>query len=378
MVPTELLGKQHFAFITRVVADTGVRARLLTGSMKTKEHEEAQAAIAAGEVDIVIGTHALFQDKVVFKDLALAIIDEQHRFGVAQRMSLTAKAKDTHVLVMTATPIPRTLTMTAFGDMDCSMLTEKPAGRPEIVTKTIPLSRMEEVLEGIARAIAKGDKVYWICPLVEESDDENVPSDLAAVEARFIEFTHRFGKRVNMVHGRVSAEDRDRIMLGFAGGEYDILVATTVVEVGVDIPDATIIVIEHAERFGLAQLHQLRGRVGRSDKPSSCLLLYTDRCSDIAKSRLRIIRETNDGFRIAEEDLKLRGSGDILGLRQSGVPNFHFADLSQHYDLLRAAHDDAKLALHNDPELKSERGQALKTLLYLFEYDENIRLIGAG
>jgi ATP-dependent DNA helicase RecG len=306
------------------------------------------------------------------------VIDEQHRFGVAQRMALTNKSTDTHVLVMTATPIPRTLTMTAFGDMDCSVLNEKPAGRREIATKAIPLSRMEEVLNGIERAVTKGEKVYWICPLVEESDDENVPSDLAAVEARFIEFTHRFGNRVGMVHGRITGEKRDAVMSGFAGSEYDILIATTVVEVGVDVPDATIIVIEHAERFGLAQLHQLRGRVGRSDKPSSCLLLYTDRCNEIAKSRLHVIRETNDGFRIAEEDLKLRGSGDILGTRQSGLPDFHFANLAEHYELLRTARDDAKLILHNDAELKTPRGQALRHLLYLFEYDENIRFLAAG
>ncbi len=378
MVPTELLGKQHFAFIERLAAPLGLKTLLLLGGMKAKEYNDALTGIASGDVSIVIGTHALFQGKVVFKDLALAVIDEQHRFGVVQRLALTSKAQDTHVLVMTATPIPRTLTMTAFGDMDCSVLAEKPAGRREIATKAIPLSRVNDVLEGIARATAKGDKVYWICPLVEESDDENLPSDLAAAQARFVEFTHRFGPRVGMVHGRLPAEERDKIMTGFAGNAFDILVATTVVEVGVDVPDATIIVIEHAERFGLAQLHQLRGRVGRSDKPSSCILLYTDRCSDIAKSRLRVIRETNDGFRIAEEDLKLRGAGDILGTRQSGLPDFHFADLSEHYDLLRTARDDAKLILHRDAALTSVRGQALKTLLYLFGYDENVRFLGAG
>jgi len=378
MVPTELLGRQHLAFLTRFAAPAGVAVFLLTGGMKAKEYNEALARIAAGEIHIVIGTHALFQDKVIFKDLALAVIDEQHRFGVAQRMALTSKARDTHVLVMTATPIPRTLTMTAFGDMDCSVLNEKPAGRREITTKAIPLSRAEDVLEGIMRATAKGDKVYWICPLVEESEDENAPADLAAAQARYVEFTHRFGARVGMVHGRIAPEERDRIMLGFAASEYDILVATTVVEVGVDVPDATVIVIEHAERFGLAQLHQLRGRVGRSDKPSSCILLYADRCTEIAKSRLHVIRETNDGFRIAEEDLKLRGAGDILGTRQSGLPDFHFADLSEHYELLRAARDDARLILHKDAELKSARGTALRTLLYLFGYDENIRFLSAG
>ena len=380
MVPTELLGRQHLNFMERMATPLGLKVQLLTGGMKPGNYSSALAAIATGETHIVIGTHALFQEKVIFHTLGLAVIDEQHRFGVAQRMALTAKSKDTHVLVMTATPIPRTLTMTAFGDMDCSVLNEKPAGRREIATKAIPLSRSEEVLEGIGRAMQKGDKVYWICPLIEESDsdDENLPSDLAAAEARYIEFTHRFGKRVGLVHGRMKAEERDRVMLGFAGDVYDVLVATTVVEVGVDVPDATIIVIEHAERFGLAQLHQLRGRVGRGDKPSSCILLYTDRSGEIAKSRLRVIRETNDGFRIAEEDLKLRGAGDILGTRQSGMPDFRFADLSLHYDLLKTAHNDAKLILHQDAELKMPRGQALRHLLYLFDYDENIRFLGAG
>lgn len=378
MVPTELLGKQHFVFFESMAAHANLRVRLLTGGMKSKECNTALADISDGKTDIVIGTHALFQEKVVFKNLALAVIDEQHRFGVEQRLALTAKSNNTHVLVMTATPIPRTLTMTAFGDMDCSVLKEKPVGRREITTKAIPISRSEDVLQAITRATAKGEKVYWICPLVEESDDENVPSDLAAVEAKYIEFTHRFGSRVGMAHGRMDAAERDRMMAGFAGSEYDILVATTVVEVGVDVPDATIIIIEHAERFGLAQLHQLRGRVGRNDKPSTCILLYKDQCNEIAKSRLRIIRETNDGFIIAEEDLKLRGSGDILGTRQSGLINFHFADLSVHYDLLGIANSDIKLFLHNDAELKTSRGEALKCLLYLFGYDDNIKFLNAG
>jgi len=378
MVPTEILGKQHLAFLERFAAPAGVRVLLLSGSMKTKEYNAALTAIAEGEIDIAIGTHALFQEKVIFKNLAFAIIDEQHRFGVEQRLALTAKSRDTHILVMTATPIPRTLTMTAFGDMDCSVLAEKPAGRREINTKAIPLSRSGEVLQAVERAVATGNKVYWICPLVEESEDENVPGDLAAVEARYIEFTHRFGKRVGMVHGRMQPLERDNIMLGFTGSEYDILVATTVIEVGVDVPDATIIIIEHAERFGLAQLHQLRGRVGRSDKTSTCILLYTDHCNDIAKERLRIIRNTSDGFLIAEEDMKLRGSGDILGTRQSGLPDFHFVDLARHYELMHTAHNDVKLILHNDAELKSPRGEALKCLLYLFGYDDNIKFLSAG
>ncbi len=378
MVPTELLSRQHMGFFERYVVSAGVRVLLITGGMRQKEYNAALADIEAGNVDIVIGTHALFQERIVFRNLALAVIDEQHRFGVAQRLALTSKSRDTHVLVMTATPIPRTLAMTAFGDMDSSVLLEKPAGRREISTKAVPLSRYEEILQAVERAVSKGEKVYWICPLVEEKEDENLSSDLAAVEARYIEFTHRFRKGVGIAHGRMNPAERDRIMTGFSGKEYDILVATTVVEVGVDVPDATIIIIEHAERFGLAQLHQLRGRVGRSEKQSSCILLYKDDCNEIARSRLRIIRETSDGFRIAEEDLKLRGSGDVLGTRQSGMADFRFFDLSSHSDLLYTASQDVKLAMHNDPELKTARGEALKCLLYLFEYDDNIKFLGAG
>ncbi|MEI7670364.1 MAG: helicase-related protein, partial [Pseudomonadota bacterium] len=278
--------------------------------------------------------------------------------------------------VMTATPIPRTLAMTAFGDMDSSILSEKPTGRRAIKTVAVPLSRIEDVISGIERAIKNGDKVYWICPLVEESEEENPLADIAAAQARYIEFKARFGDIVAIAHGKMKAEERDNAMLGFAGDAYKILVATTVVEVGVDVPDATIIIIEHAERFGLSQLHQLRGRVGRSDNESTCILLYKDKCNEIAKKRIKIIRESNDGFLIAEEDLKLRGSGDILGTLQSGMQNFHFADIASHYELMNIAHNDVKLIMHNDPELKSERGQALRNMLYLFGYDESIRFIG--
>ncbi|MEI6729908.1 MAG: ATP-dependent DNA helicase RecG, partial [Pseudomonadota bacterium] len=378
MCPTELLSKQHFAFIEKICSQIGVRIALLGGGMKTKEYNATLAMLAGGEIDIIVGTHALLQEKVVFKNLLLAVIDEQHRFGVNQRLTLTAKAKDTHVLVMTATPIPRTLTMTAFGDMDCSILGEKPPGRKEIATKAIPLTRIDEIFQAIERTTAKGDKVYWICPLVEESEDENMPSDLAAVEARYIEFKHRFGDKVAMAHGRMPTAEREEMMQGFAGDKYNILVATTVVEVGVDVPDATVIVIEHAERFGLAQLHQLRGRVGRSDKQSNCILLYKERLNEVAQARLKIIRDSNDGFLIAEEDLRLRGSGDILGTRQSGLPDFYFADIEQNKELLNIAASDVKLILHNDPELKSTRGEALRILLYLFGYDENIKFIKAG
>ncbi len=379
MVPTEILGRQHFAFIESIASKVGVRVALLTGSIKGKQRAELLGAIEMGLVDIVIGTHALFQEKIVFKDLALIVVDEQHRFGVAQRLALTAKGKSPHLLLMTATPIPRSLTMTFYGDMDSSLLTEKPSGRPKIDTRAIPLSRAEEVIAGLKRVIGSGNKVYWICPLIEENTEENnFALDLAAAEARHREFSQRFGDVVGLMHGRMKGDDREKVMSGFVGNQYDILVATTVVEVGVDVPDATIIVIEHAERFGLAQLHQLRGRVGRSDKPSTCILLYTDKCGDIAKERLRVIRETDDGFRIAEEDLRLRGSGEILGTKQSGMPEFHFANILQQGELLRAARDDVKMILQNDAELKTPRGEALRTLLYLFEYDETIRFLHSG
>ena len=380
MVPTEILGRQHLAFFQRVLEHTGVRVAMLTGSVKGKLRADMLAVLEAGLVDIIIGTHALFQSDVTFKDLAVVVIDEQHRFGVEQRMALSQKGVHPHVLLMTATPIPRSLTMTAFGDMDCSVLTEKPAGRKPIDTRTVSLSRIEEVVEGVGRAVASGNKVYWICPLVEEltEGDDTEKKDLAAAEARYKEFSVRFGGRVGMVHGRMKGEARDAVMRGFAGDEYDILVATTVVEVGVDVPDATIMIIEHAERFGLAQLHQLRGRVGRGEKPSSCILLYDARTSEVARSRLAIIRQTEDGFLIAEEDMRLRGSGDILGTRQSGLPEFYFANLALHSDLVIAARDDTKLILERDPKLASERGQALRTLLYLYGYDEGIRYLDAG
>jgi ATP-dependent DNA helicase RecG len=298
-------------------------------------------------------------------------------------MKLAAKGENLHLLAMTATPIPRSLAMTAFGDMDHSALDEKPAGRKPIDTRVISLARAEEVLEGVGRAMRRGEKIYWICPMVEETaeesdDEEQRRTDLAAATSRHAEFSARFGPRVALAHGRMKPLERDAMMAGFAGDAYDMLVATTVVEVGVDVQDATIIVIEHAERFGLAQLHQLRGRVGRGDKPSHCILLYFDRCSEVARARLRALRETEDGFRLAEEDLRLRGGGDVLGVRQSGLPSFRFADLAEHGAYLRVARDDVKRILKSDPSLASERGQALRHLLYLFRYDENIRYLYTG
>lgn len=381
MSPTDILARQHAAVFTRLLAPLGVRILLLTGKTGTaKEREQMRSQVAAGEVDIVIGTHALFQESVVFNDLALVVVDEQHRFGVAQRMQLAEKAvTPPHILLMTATPIPRTLTMTLFGDMESSILREKPAGRQKVDTRALPLERLPEVVEALKRAIADGNKVYWICPLVEELETPDpATEDIAAAEARFKVLQSVFGARVALVHGRIKPDAREPIMAGFAAGDYDILVATTVIEVGVDVPSATIMVIEHAERFGLSQLHQLRGRVGRGSKASSCILLYRSPAGEVGEQRLRIMRETEDGFRIAEEDMRLRGIGDILGTKQSGMPSFHFADLLRDRDLLEAARNDAKLILHRDPELDSERGQALRTLLYLFDYDENIRFLRSG
>lgn len=378
MAPTELLARQHGKSIMSMCKKLGINAVLLTGGAKNKAYQQTLDVIKSGEAQIAIGTHALFQEKVEFKDLGLAVIDEQHRFGVEQRKALVEKSENTHLLVMTATPIPRTLVMAAFGDMDSSQLNEKPAGRKEIATKAVPISRAEDVLQGIGRALEKGEKVYWICPLIEEAEEESMTPDLAAAQARYVEFTHRFGAKSALVHGRMPEKDRNAAMAGFAGDEFNLLVATTVVEVGVDVPEATIIVIEHAERFGLSQLHQLRGRVGRSDKASSCILLYEDKCGEVAKARIRVLRESNDGFRIAEEDYKLRGAGDILGTRQSGLPAFHFADMQHHFAELKTAHDDVKLIMHRDPKLTSERGQALRCLLYLFNHDANLRLLEAG
>jgi ATP-dependent DNA helicase RecG len=321
-----------------------------------------------------VGTHALFQDEVAFHDLALAIVDEQHRFGVHQRLALARKGEAVDVLVMTATPIPRTLVLTFFGDMDVSELREKPAGRKPIDTRTIPLERIGEVVAAVGRALADGRRVYWICPLIEEAET----TDLAAAEERFLSLKQVFGDAVDIVHGRMKGANKDRAMQRFSTGETRLLVATTVIEVGVNVPEASVMVIEHAERFGLAQLHQLRGRVGRGAERSSCLLLYKTPVSETAKARLAVMRETEDGFRMAEEDLKLRGEGDVLGTRQSGMPGFRVANVAVHGKLLQAARDDAALILARDPKLTSERGEALRVLLYLFERDEAVRLVQAG
>lgn len=381
MAPTEILARQHYATIQALVAPLGVRVGLVTGSLKTREKKQLLCGVEAGLVDITIGTHALIQGDVAFQDLALCVIDEQHRFGVAQRLTLSDKGSAAHILLMTATPIPRSLAMTAYGDMDVSSLTEKPVGRLPIATRAVPLARLGEVIDAVERAVAAGNKVYWVCPLIEVpvgEEDAGAKADLAAAQERFKTLQARFGERVGLVHGRMKPGAREEVMTRFAAVGHDILVATTVIEVGVNVPEATVMVIEHAERFGLAQLHQLRGRVGRGDVASSCILLYADRIGEVARTRLKTIRECDDGFRIAEEDLRLRGAGEMLGVRQSGLPEFQFADLALHGDLLATARDDVKLILHRDAALASPRGNMLRALLYLFRYDEQIRYVESG
>lgn len=374
MAPTEILARQHFATIEPLAQAAGINVALLTGRDRGGERKAILDRLALGEIDLVVGTHALFQDEVLFHDLALAIVDEQHRFGVHQRLALTQKGDAVDVLVLTATPIPRTLVLTYFGDMNISELREKPPGRQPIDTRTIALDRVGDVEDAIGRAITEGKRAYWVCPLVEESEK----IDLAAAEARYEDLRRRFGSKVDLVHGKMKAAEKDAAMARFAAGQSQLLIATTVIEVGVDVPEATIMVIEHAERFGLAQLHQLRGRVGRGAGKSTCLLLYKGPLGETAKARLAILRESEDGFRIAEEDLRLRGEGDLLGTRQSGLPGFSVARLEVHGKYLGAARDDAKLILERDPQLQGERGQALRHLLYLFGKDEAIRLVRAG
>lgn len=374
MAPTELLARQHLATIQALGEPAGLSVELLTGRMKVAERQSVLEKIASGAVSIVVGTHALFQESVVYDDLMLAVVDEQHRFGVHQRLRLTAKGSAPHMLVMTATPIPRTLVLAAFGDMDVSKLTEKPAGRKPIRTVVVPDERLDEIVERLRRAADERRKAYWICPLVEESET----SDAMSAEERYRSLKPVFGARIGLVHGRMSAQEKDAAMSAFKNGDTNVLIATTVIEVGVDVPDASILVIEHAERFGLAQLHQLRGRVGRGDQESSCILIYKGPLSETAHARLSIMRETENGFRIAEEDLKMRGEGELLGTRQSGMPGFRLASLDVHGDLLEMARKDARYILETDPDLSSPRGEALRTLLYLFRRDEAIRFLRAG
>ncbi|TQF81477.1 ATP-dependent DNA helicase RecG [Elioraea sp. Yellowstone] len=374
MAPTDLLARQHHATIARLCEAAGVRAVLLTGREKGRAREAALAALADGSAAIAIGTHALFQEAVAFRDLALAVIDEQHRFGVHQRLLLGAKGGEVDVLVMTATPIPRTLLLTAWGDMDVSRLTGRPPGRRPVVTLAKPAAKIAEVVEAVGRRIAAGARVYWVCPLVSESEE----TDLAAAEARHADLARHFPGRVGLVHGRMKGPAKDAAMADFAAGRTAILVATTVIEVGVDVPAASVIVIEHAERFGLAQLHQLRGRVGRGTEPSYALLLYDEKLTETARRRIETLSATDDGFAIAEADLDLRGGGEALGTRQSGPPQFRLVELPAHRDLIAMARDDTALLLERDPDLASPRGAAVRLLLHLFEREAVIGTLRAG
>ncbi len=374
MAPTEILARQHFAALSGFAAAAGLRLALLTGRDKGAVRAKTLDALAAGRIDIVIGTHALFQESVAFNDLGLAVIDEQHRFGVHQRLMLGDKGERADILAMTATPIPRSLVLTYFGDMDISAIREKPPGRRPVETRALPLDRIGELIERLHGAIANGAQAFWVCPLVEESE----AIDAAAAEERFADLRQVFGDPVGMVHGRMKGAEKDAAMAAFAAGTTKILVATTVIEVGVDVPNASIMVIEHAECFGLAQLHQLRGRVGRGAAQSSCILLYRAPLGETAKARIAILRETEDGFRIAEEDLRLRGEGEVLGSKQSGLPGFRLADPAAHGDLLVEARREAQRIIAENPALEGERGAALRLLLNIFERGEAIRLLGAG
>jgi ATP-dependent DNA helicase RecG len=374
MAPTEILARQHVETLRPFFEAADISFTVLTGRDKGKSREEILSNIADGTAKIIIGTHALFQDGVGFSDLGLAVIDEQHRFGVHQRLQLSSKGHGTDVLVMTATPIPRTLTLTAYGDMEVSRIMGKPAGRKAIDTRLIPQESLEDMIRRLGEKIKQGVQIYWVCPLVEESEI----LDLAAAEERYLVLQQYFGDKVGLVHGRLKPKEKDAVMEKFASGEISILVATTVIEVGVNVPNATIMIIEHAERFGLAQLHQLRGRVGRSDQQSYCFLVYAPNLTETARERLKILRQTEDGFLIAEKDLELRGSGEVFGTKQSGLVEFRLANLAVHSDLLISARQDAALILDKDPDLKSDRGQALRTLLYLFERDQAISYLRSG
>ena len=375
LAPTEILARQHAETLTRMAAGTGVTIALLTGRDKGKARESILMGLIDGSIDICVGTHAIFQDTVAYRNLALVVIDEQHRFGVGQRLMLTQKAKRApHCLAMTATPIPRTLTLAQYGEMDVSRLDEMPPGRQAIDTRVIALERLADVVDGIGRHIEKGAQAYWVCPMVRELENE----DIAAAEARYAALKERFGETVVMVHGQMRPEAKDAAMERFARGDAKVLVATTVIEVGVDVPNATLMVIEQAERFGLAQLHQLRGRVGRGSQQSTCLLLRGDALSETGRERLALMRETQDGFRLAEEDLRLRGGGELLGTRQSGDTPFKVADFEQIARLLPLAHDDARLLMERDGGLSSPRGEAARLLLYLFERDWGVQLLRGG
>ncbi len=371
LAPTEVLAQQHLRTLARLAP---VPVALLTGAVKGAARGRILRALADGSLPLVVGTHALFQERVGYRDLALVVIDEQHRFGVDQRLLMGGKGEASDVLVMTATPIPRTLLLTQWGEMEVSRLREKPAGRAPVRTTLHALAALTEVTEAVGRALDRGARVYWVCPLVAESET----ADLAAAEARFALLRARFGDAVGLVHGQQEASLREAALADFAAGRTRVLVATTVIEVGVDVPEASVMVIEHAERFGLAQLHQLRGRVGRGSAASFCLLLHDDSLAETARRRLRLLRDTEDGFRIADEDFRLRGGGELLGTRQSGAPGWRLADPAGDEDLLHMAARDAALLLDKDPGLTGERGRAVRTLLALFERGAAMRTLAAG
>ena len=375
LAPTEILARQHFETLRKMLAPTGVEIALLTGRDKGRVRESILMGLVDGSIQLVVGTHAIFQDAVQYRNLGLVVIDEQHRFGVGQRLLLTQKGRVTpHTLAMTATPIPRTLVLAQYGEMDVSRLDEMPPGRQPIDTRVIAGARLPDVVAGVERHLQSGQQAYWVCPMVREHETE----DIAAAEARFASLRERFGEAVVLVHGQLAPEVKDRAMERFASGEAKLLVATTVIEVGVDVPNATLMVIEQAERFGLAQLHQLRGRVGRGSEKSTCLLLRGDELSETGRERLALMRETQDGFRLAEEDLRLRGGGELLGTRQSGESGFSIATLEQAARLAPMANDDARLLVDRDGELDSPRGAAARVLLYLMERDWGVSLLRGG
>ena len=376
LAPTEILARQHHSTLLGQLSSMGVRVAILTGREKGRARESVLMGLADGTIDILVGTHAIFQEKVAYKNLGLAVVDEQHRFGVSQRLLLSSKAEHPpHLLVMTATPIPRTLTLTQYGEMDVSRIDEMPPGRTPVETRVISEERLADVVDGLGRHIANGGQAYWVCPLVEESEK----SDAAAAEERARILRQRFDEdKVGLVHGRMKGPDKDAVMARFASGELAVLVATTVIEVGVDVPNATLMVVEGAERFGLAQLHQLRGRVGRGEGKSTCLLIRGQTLTDVGRARLALMRETNDGFRIAEEDLRLRGPGEILGTRQSGEEAFRVATAEDVQSLAPIAQSDAQLLLDRDGGLSGERGRAARICLYLFERDQAVGLIRSG
>lgn len=374
MAPTEILARQHAETLTPWMTQLGLKLALLTGKDTARYREQVRADLASGALHLAIGTHALIQDSVSFQNLGVIVIDEQHRFGVEQRLKLRHKGQGLHQLTMTATPIPRTLVLSSYGDIACSYLREKPAGRQPIETRLVSLDRLPEVVHALERAIAQGRKIYWICPLIEESEN----SDLAAAQARYDDLSQICPNDVGLIHGRISARDRDLTLKKFIQGEIHVVVATTVIEVGVHVADASIMIIEHAERFGLAQLHQLRGRIGRGTTQSTCMLLYQGPLSDVAQERLKTMRDQTDGFLIAEADWRLRGGGDILGLRQSGLPSYRLADLHIHQHLLPLAAEEAKRLLRQDPTLtQTLAGQAAHLLLRLLRRDEDQHLLAA-